>query len=261
MSYDIVKKARDPKRVSPQDVIKHVFYDFFELHGDRFYSDDRAVIGGIARFEGTPVTIIAIDKGRDLEEHLLRNHGMAHPEGYRKARRLMAQAEKFGRPIITLIDTPGAYPGIGAEERGQAEAIAQNLAFMSTLSVPVISIILGEAGSGGALGIAVANRVYMCENSIYSILSPEGFASILFKDASKAKDIVGLMKITPNDLQALGVIDGIILEPDTLDGFYRNVKQQLSEDLLFYSKMKPAQVRKERHKKFREIGDVIHERM
>lgn len=254
--WDRVQIARDKDRPNALVYIDEIFEDFIELHGDRYYRDDGAIVGGIARLDGTPVTVIAVVKGKTTEENIHRNFGMVHPEGYRKALRLMKQAEKFHRPIITLIDTPGAYPGIGAEERGQGEAIAQNLLQMMELSVPTISIVLGEAGSGGALALSVTNEIWMLENAIYSILSPEGFASILFKDASKAKDIVDLMKITSYDLKNLGIIENIFEEDENL---MLNLKGALIKSLAEYSKMKPAKLLKLRYEKFRNIGDVIYE--
>ena len=209
-----VKIARDPGRPGTADFITALFTDFFEQRGDRQCREDGSILGGIARFHGMPVTVIGHRKGSTLEENLACNFGMPGPEGYRKAQRLMRQAEKFGRPIITFVDTPGAYPGKEAEERGQGEAIAQCLALMSSLTVPVISIITGEGGSGGALALAVANRVLMLEHAVYSVLSPEGFASILWKDAQRSGEAAELMKLTAPELKALGVIDGIIPEPE-----------------------------------------------
>lgn len=255
--WDRVQIARDPKRANALDYIHQIFNNFIELHGDRYYGDDGAVVGGLGMLNDMPCTVIGIVKGRNTEENIKRNFGMVHPEGYRKALRLMKQAEKFNRPIFTFIDTPGAYPGIGAEERGQGEAIAQNLMQMMDLTVPNIAIILGEAGSGGALALAVSNEVWMMENAIYSILSPEGFASILFKDATRAKEIAGMMKITSHDLKQLGVIDRIIKEDDDSMNF---IKRQLVRTLVEYRKMKPARIQKHRYDKFRNMGDVIHER-
>lgn len=263
-AWEKVVLARDVKRPSSDAFIEGIFPDFIELHGDRLYGDDGAVIGGIAIIEGMSVTVIGIAKGKTLEENTKRNFGMAHPEGYRKAHRLMRQAEKFKRPIITFIDTPGAYPGVEAEERGQGTAIAENLLLMSQLTVPVISIILGEAGSGGALGLAVGNQVWMFENAIYSILSPEGFASILYKDASKASQIVDQMKITAEDLKELGIIDKVLREPVALDAALPITLDRLKKDLVQtlkqYQKMRPQNIRKEREKRFRHFGEVHHEK-
>lgn len=255
--WDRVQLARDSTRLNALDYINAIFTDFIELHGDRHYRDDGAVVGGLAMLNNIPCTVIGIVKGKTTEENIKRNFGMAHPEGYRKAIRLMKQAEKFNRPVITFIDTPGAYPGIEAEERGQGEAIAQSMYTMMDLKVPSIAIVIGEAGSGGALALAVCNKVWMLENSIYSILSPEGFASILFKDASKAKEIVGLMKITSYDLKKLGVIDKIFEENDDL---INKIKRNLIKTLIDYRDIKPHRIQKERYEKFRSMGDVTHER-
>lgn len=213
-AWDRVLLARKTDRPKALDYINSIFEDFIELHGDRNFADDKAIVGGIATFEGRPVTVIGEQKGKKAKENLERNFGMPNPEGYRKALRLMKQAEKFNRPIITFIDTPGAYPGMGAEERGQGEAIARNMYEMSKLRVPIICIVIGEGSSGGALAIAVGDKIVMLENAIYSILSPEGFASILYKDASKAKEAAEDMKATAEDLKKFGIIDKIIKEPE-----------------------------------------------
>ena len=208
-----VQLARHPRRPYTLDYIERVFTDFLELHGDRCFRDDEAIVGGWARLDGESVMVVGHQKGRDMKENLRRNFGMPHPEGYRKALRLMQMADKFGRPIVTLIDTPGAYPGIGAEERGQAEAIARNLREMARLSVPVVAVIIGEGGSGGALALGVADRVLMFENSIYSVISPEGCAAILWK-TNEAKDKAAeALKLTAADLASLGVVDEVIAEP------------------------------------------------
>ncbi|SHF35481.1 acetyl-CoA carboxylase carboxyltransferase subunit alpha [Caloramator proteoclasticus] len=211
--WDRVVLARMNDRPTSLDYIEMIFDDFIEFHGDRLYGDDPAIVGGIATLDGIPVTVIGEQKGRNTKENLFRNFGMPHPEGYRKALRLMKQAEKFKRPIITFIDTPGAYCGIGAEERGQAEAIARNLMEMSTIDTLKIAIVIGEGSSGGALAISVADEIWMLENAVYSILSPEGFASILWKDASRAKEAANVMKMTAYDLKELGIINKIIKEP------------------------------------------------
>ncbi len=211
--WEKVMMARAQERPTGIDYINLMFNNFMEFHGDRYFGDDSAIVGGIAFFDGKPVTVIAEQKGRNTQENVMRNFGMPNPEGYRKALRLMKQAEKFNRPVICFIDTPGAYPGMGAEERGQGEAIARNLMEMSMLKTPVISFVIGEGGSGGALALGVADKVYMMENSIYSILSPEGFASILWKDSSRAKEAAGIMRITADDLLEFGVIDDIVPEP------------------------------------------------
>src|SRR5437868_1527049 len=208
-----VQVARHPRRPYPLDYVNTVFTDFVELHGDRLYRDDPAIVGGWARLDGTSVMVIGHQKGRDTKENLRRNFGMAHPEGYRKALRLMHLAEQFRAPVITLVDTPGAYPGLGAEERGQAEAIARNLVEMATLRTPILTAVIGEGGSGGALAVGLADRVVMLENSVYSVISPEGCAAILWKDASQRERAAEALKITAEDLQELGVIDEIIPEP------------------------------------------------
>lgn len=231
-AWEKVQKARRIDRPTAIDYINQIFEEFIEFHGDRLYKDDPAIIGGIGKLESINVTIIAQEKGKNTKDKVMRNFAMPNPEGYRKALRLMHQAEKFNRPIICFVDTPGAYPGIGAEERGQGEAIAKNLLEMSSLKVPIISIIIGEGGSGGALALAVADQVWMLENAIYSILSPEGYASIMYKDSSKAKEVVDEMKLTADDLLRLEVVDKIVKEP--LDGAHESFKiisKSLKEDL------------------------------
>ncbi len=258
-SWDRVLLARHVKRPGTQDVINYLFEDFIELSGDRLYEDDQAIIGGLALFEDQPLTIIGQRKGKNTEDNIKNNFGMPHPEGYRKALRLMKQAEKFNRPIITFIDTPGAFPGIGAESRGQAMAIANNLYEMSDLKVPLIAFILGEGGSGGALAIGVGNRVFMMENSIYSILSPEGYASILWKDAKKAQEASEVMKLTSYDLKEFGIIDGIIQEPiggahhepiKMYEAIYRTLRDTLRE----LNDMSRFELATERYNKYRKMG-------
>lgn len=222
-AWDCVRLARHPGRPTTLDFIEGIFDDFIELKGDRAYSDDPAMVGGLAMLEGVPVTVLGHQKGRDTLENIRRNFGMPHPEGYRKALRLMQQAEKFGRPVVTFIDTAGAYCGLGAEERGQGHAIASNLIAMAGLKVPVISVVIGEGGSGGALGIGVADRVAMLSSAVYSVISPEGLSSILWKDATKASEAAAVMKMTARDIEALGVIDAIIEEP--LGGAHRHQAQ------------------------------------
>ncbi|NVK72850.1 MAG: acetyl-CoA carboxylase carboxyl transferase subunit alpha [Oceanospirillaceae bacterium] len=212
-AWEVSQLARHPKRPYTLDYIKHVFTDFEEMHGDRHYADDRAIVGGIARLDGRPVMVIGHQKGREVKEKVLRNFGMPRPEGYRKALRLMETAERFNMPIVTLIDTPGAYPGIGAEERGQSEAIAFNLAVMSRLKTPIISTVIGEGGSGGALAIGVCDELMMLQYGTYSVISPEGCASILWKSADRASDAAKAMGITAQRLQELGFVDTIIQEP------------------------------------------------
>jgi len=208
-----VQLARHPRRPYTLDYVGMLMPDFLELHGDRGYADDKSIVGGIATFEGRPVVVIGHQKGRDTKENLYRNFGMPHPEGYRKALRLMQLAEKFGNPVITLIDTPGAYPGIGAEERGQSEAIARNLREMARLRVPIIAVVIGEGGSGGALALGVADAVLMFENAIYSVISPEGCAAILWSDRAKAPEAAEAMKLTAADIVKFGVIDEVLEEP------------------------------------------------
>jgi acetyl-CoA carboxylase carboxyl transferase subunit alpha len=251
--------ARHPKRPHSLDFFRLLLEDFVELHGDRVFGDDRAIVGGLARFEGEPVVAIGQQKGRDTRENIARNFGMPHPEGYRKALRLMQLAAKFGKPILTFIDTPGAYPGLGAEERGQAEAIARNLRVMAGLPTPVISVVTGEGGSGGALAIGVANRVLMLEYAIYSVISPEGCAAILWGDAAKAPEAAELMRITAPDLQRLGVIDGIVPEP--VSGAHRNweetaanLRGALRDQLWELRSRSAAELIQDRHEKFRRIG-------
>lgn len=227
-----VQLARHKDRPTTLDYIEIIFDEFIEMHGDRRFQDDAAIVGGIARLAGRPVTVIGHQKGRDLNERLRRNFGMPHPEGYRKALRLMKQAEKFGRPVVCFVDTPGAYCGLGAEERGQAQAIAENLAVMSALRVPIISVVIGEGGSGGALALGVADRVLMLKHSIYSVLSPEGFASILWKDAARAEEAAGVMRLTAQDLDGLGVIDGVIEEREGAHKRKKEVAHRLKRHLV-----------------------------
>ncbi|MEG0256112.1 MAG: acetyl-CoA carboxylase carboxyl transferase subunit alpha [Vagococcus sp.] len=230
---DIVKLARSSERITTREFINEIFDNFVELHGDRYFGDDGAVIGGIAYLEKQSVTVIGIQKGRDLEENIATNFGSPSPEGYRKSLRLMKQAEKFNRPIITFVNTPGAFCGIEAEERGEGEAIANNLYEMSQLKVPIISIFTGEGGSGGAIALALADEVWMLEHSIYSILSPEGFASILWKDSSKADEAAEIMKLTAYDLKELGVIEKIIAETDNQqDKSSKQISQNLKNELI-----------------------------
>ena len=212
-AVDRVQLARHPRRPYTLDYIERAFTDFIELHGDRAFRDDEAIVGGLARLDGRSVVVIGHQKGRDMKQNLRRNFGMPHPEGYRKALRLMQMAEKFGHPIVTLIDTPGAYPGIGAEERGQAEAIARNLREMARLRVPIVATVIGEGGSGGALALGVADRVLMFENSIYSVISPEGCAAILWKTANAKDRAAEALRLTARDLAALGVVDEVLVEP------------------------------------------------
>ena len=259
-AYDRLVIARMVERPTTLDYIDKIFTNFFELHGDRCFKDDKSIVGGIGLLNGNPITIIGIQKGKDLKENMERNFGSPHPEGYRKALRLMKQAEKFNRPIICFVDTPGAYCGVGAEERGQGQAIAQNLMEMSRLKTPIISIITGEGGSGGALGLSVSDKVYMLKNSIYSILSPEGFATILWKDSSRTKEAAGVMKITALDLLSLGIIDNIIDEP--IEGAHTNpslvsdnIKRLINSDLNNLIDIKKQDLLQKRYNKFRQMGN------
>ncbi len=258
-AWDRVLLARHQQRPKAMDFIEYICPDFIEFHGDRLYRDDLSIIGGIGTVGGHPVTIIGQQKGKTLEDNLERNFAMPHPEGYRKALRLMEQAQKFNRPIITFIDTPGAYPGIGAEERGQGQAIAQNLLRMSDLTVPIIAVIIGEGGSGGALALGVANKVLMLENAIYSILSPEGYASILWKDASLAPEAAEAMKLTSYDLEDFEIIDRIIKEP--IGGAHFNKKAVFEytkiaviEELNNLIKLSGSDLRYLRNNKYRNYG-------
>ena len=248
----IVRKAREQSRLTALDFAVEIFDDFIELHGDRSFRDDGAVIGGLGWLGHQAVTVVGIQKGKSLQDNLNRNFGQPHPEGYRKALRLMKQAEKFGRPIVTFINTAGAYPGVGAEERGQGEAIARNLMEMSDLKVPIIAIIIGEGGSGGALALAVADRVWMLENSIYAVLSPEGFASILWKDGSRAMEAAELMKITSHELLDMEVVDQVISEAGlSSKELLAQVKYELSTELERLKGLELDQLLEERYQRFR----------
>jgi acetyl-CoA carboxylase carboxyl transferase subunit alpha len=254
-----VELARHPDRPYSLDYINHIFDGFIELHGDRLFGDDPAIIGGLAFLDGCPVTIIANQKGRSLKENMRRNHGMANPEGYRKALRLARAAEKFHRPIITFVDTAGAYPGLGAEERGIGEAIARNLRDFSRLETPIICIIIGEGGSGGALGLCVGDKIYMLENAIYSVISPEGCASILLRDSGKAKDAAAMLRITSSDLLSFKVINGIINEPEggaqtDLAAMAKEIKRILVNDLNILSGRNPSVLVRYRNQKIRKVG-------
>lgn len=259
-AWDRVLLARKSDRPKALDYIKYIFDEFMELHGDRLYSDDKAIVGGIAYLDDMPVTVIGEQKGKSTKENMERNFGMPEPEGYRKSLRLMKQAEKFGRPIVTFIDTPGAYPGMGAEERGQGEAIARNLMEMSRLKTPIISIVIGEGSSGGALAICIGDRIAMLENSVYSVLSPEGFASILYKDASKNKEAAEKMKITAKDLKELGIIDDIIKEKDNqeenLEFVSAELKEYITKTLKKLTKLKTEDLLNLRYEKYRKIGKM-----
>ncbi|RHW40729.1 acetyl-CoA carboxylase carboxyl transferase subunit alpha [Neobacillus notoginsengisoli] len=258
--WDRVQIARHPGRPTTLDYITYLFDNFFECHGDRAYGDDEAIVGGIAKFKGLPITVIGHQRGKDTKENIRRNFGMPHPEGYRKALRLMKQAEKFKRPIVCFIDTKGAYPGKAAEERGQSEAIARNLFEMASLDVPVVCIVIGEGGSGGALALGVGNHILMLENSTYSVISPEGAAALLWKDSSQAKRAAESMKITAPDLMELGIIDAIV--PEVRGGAHRDVKSQAHEiekalfrSLTELSRLSGNELKEQRYEKYKTIGE------
>jgi acetyl-CoA carboxylase carboxyl transferase subunit alpha len=263
-SWQTSKVARHPMRPYTLDYMDRIFTDFQELHGDRAFADDAAMIGGLARLDGMPVMVIGHQKGRDTKENILRNFGMPGPEGYRKALRLMKLAERFRIPVITFIDTPGAYPGIGAEERNQSEAIAKNLFEMAQLQTPIVCTVIGEGGSGGALAIGVGDRVMMLEYSTYSVISPEGCASILWKSADKASDAAEAMGITAKKLKEVGLIDHIIREPlgsahRDVDETARNIKQALIDSLEKFEKMGLEQLLDERYKRLTSYGEFLEE--
>ncbi|SHJ58144.1 acetyl-CoA carboxylase carboxyl transferase subunit alpha [Clostridium cavendishii DSM 21758] len=257
-TWEKVKTARLNERPTGKFYINNIFDDFIEFHGDRNFRDDKAIVGGIASLDGVSVTVIAIVKGENTKENIMRNFGMPHPEGYRKALRLMKQAEKFNRPIICLVDTPGAFCGVGAEERGQGQAIAQNLVEMMGIKVPIISVIIGEGGSGGALALAVGDKVLMLEHSIYSVLTPEGFAAILWKDSSRAKEAAEVMKLTAQNLKDFKVIDKVIKEP--FGGAHKNPQRMAltlkKELMLIIGELKVKEINdllNDRYNKFRSI--------
>ena len=261
-TWERVQLARHPKRPQTLDYIGKIFAGFSELHGDRFFGDDPAIVGGFGSFEGSPVMVIGQQKGRDTKQKLHRNFGMPKPEGYRKALRLMRLAEKFQRPIVTFLDTMGAYPGIDAEERGQAEAIAVNLREMSRLRVPVVTVVIGEGGSGGALGLGVANRVYMLENAYYSVISPESCAAIIYRDSGRAPEAARALRLTAEDLQELGLVDGIISEP--AEGAHTDpdraaefVRETLHNALAELAPLSADELIDDRYQKFRRMGDFF----
>lgn len=261
-AWQKVEIARNPKRRTSIEYIEQIFDEFIELHGDRNFKDDQAIICGICRIGNQSYTIIAEQKGRTTKENVLRNFGMPNPESYRKAIRFMKQAEKFNRPVITFIDTKGAYPGVGAEERGQGEAIAKSMFEMAKLKVPVISIVIGEGSSGGALAIGVSNKIYMLENAIYSILSPEGYSSILWKDSSRYKEAAEKMKLTANDLYEMKVIDTIIPEPiemqeSDFDKVAKTIKNEIKKDVEKMQKQTKDAIVEQRYQKFRNLGTFI----
>ncbi len=257
-----VQNARHPKRPHTLDYVQRILTDFQEIHGDRLFGDDPAIVCGMGRLDGQAVLLIGEQKGRDTKQKLYRNFGMPKPEGYRKALRAMQMAGKFSRPIITFLDTPGAYPGIDAEERGQAEAIARNLREMARLPVPVIAVCIGEGGSGGALGLGVANQVFMLENAVYSVITPESCASIIYRDSGKAEQAAAALKLAAPDMLKLGLIDGIIPEPaagahEDHDETARLVKEQLVKSLQELSSMSPQEAVERRYAKFRKMGNFF----
>ncbi len=261
-AWEKVEIARSPYRKTSLDYIKEIFDDFIELHGDRNFKDDKAIVCGLANIGKQNYTVIAEQKGRTTKENIERNFGMPNPESYRKAIRFMNQAEKFKRPVITFIDTKGAYPGIGAEERGQGEAIASSMLKMASLKVPIISIVIGEGSSGGALALGVGNKVLMLENAIYSILSPEGYASILWKDSSRAKEAAEKMKLTANDLYDLKVIDKIIKEPkgdkeESFEKVAKDLKKEIKNITKELKEMPVEDMIEQRYQKFRNMGEYI----
>ena len=256
--WEKVEIARNPKRKTAMDYIDNIFDEFIELHGDRTFKDDKAIVCGLAKIENQNFTIIAEQKGRTTKENIERNFGMPNPESYRKAIRFMKQAEKFNRPVITFIDTKGAYPGLGAEERGQGEAIAKSMFEMAKLKVPIISIVIGEGSSGGALAIGVANKVFMMENAIYSILSPEGYSSILWKDSSRYKEAAEKMRLTAEDLYEMKVIDKIIKEPaevteESFKKISKNIKNEIKKEITKMNKLSKEEIVQNRYEKFRNI--------
>jgi len=257
-AWERVESARKMQRPKSLDYIKQIFEEFIELHGDRNFKDDKAIVCGLAKIENQNFTIIAEQKGRTTKENIERNFGMPNPESYRKAIRFMKQAEKFNRPVITFIDTKGAYPGLGAEERGQGEAIAKSMFEMAKLKVPIISIVIGEGSSGGALAIGVANKVFMMENAIYSILSPEGYSSILWKDSSRYKEAAEKMRLTAEDLYEMKVIDKIIKEPaevteESFKKISKNIKNEIKKEITKMNKLSKEEIVQNRYEKFRNI--------
>jgi len=259
LAWERVQLARHPQRPFTLDYISKIFADFQEIHGDRLFGDDQATLTGFAYLDHQPVMLVGQQKGRDTKENIKRNFGMPHPEGYRKAMRVMKMAEKFHKPIITFIDTPGAYPGLGAEERGQAEAIAKNLLEMAKLKVPVIAVVIGEGGSGGALGIGVANKVLMLENSVYSVISPEGCAAILWNDREMIQQASEVLKMTANDLLAFKIVDEIVPEPTggaqaNPDEAAQNLKKALLKTLEPLLDLSPSDLERQRYEKFRAMG-------
>ena len=256
-AYERLCAARAKGRPTSRKYIDNIFDSFFELHGDRFFADDLAVRGGIAELNGRPVTVVSMEKGEDTKEKIARNFGSPNPEGYRKALRLMKQAEKFHRPVVCFVDTAGAYCGLGAEERGQASAIAANLMEMMGLRTPVVSVVIGEGGSGGALALAVADEVWMMENAVYSVISPEGGASILYKDATQVERAAEELRITAQDLYGFGVVERVISEAEGFDAAYRSLRDQLDAELSRRMQMDVQSLLRARYERFRKIGGLM----
>ncbi len=256
-AYERLCAARAKGRPTSRKYIDNIFDSFFELHGDRFFADDLAVRGGIAELNGRPVTVVSMEKGEDTKEKIARNFGSPNPEGYRKALRLMKQAEKFHRPVVCFVDTAGAYCGLGAEERGQASAIAANLMEMMGLKTPILSLLIGEGGSGGALALAVADEVWMMENAVYSVISPEGGASILYKDATQVERAAEELRITAQDLYGFGVVERVISEAEGFDAAYRSLRDQLDAELSRRMQMDVQSLLRARYERFRKIGGLM----
>ena len=256
-AYERLCAARAKGRPTSRKYIDNIFDSFFELHGDRFFADDLAVRGGIAELNGRPVTVVSMEKGEDTKEKIARNFGSPNPEGYRKALRLMKQAEKFHRPVVCFVDTAGAYCGLGAEERGQASAIAANLMEMMGLKTPILSLLIGEGGSGGALALAVADEVWMMENAVYSVISPEGGASILYKDATQVERAAEELRITAQDLYGVGVVERVISEAEGFDAAYRSLRDQLDAELNRRMQMDVQSLLRARYERFRKIGGLM----
>lgn len=256
-AYERLCAARAKGRPTSRKYIDNIFDSFFELHGDRFFADDLAVRGGIAELNGRPVTVVSMEKGEDTKEKIARNFGSPNPEGYRKALRLMKQAEKFHRPVVCFVDTAGAYCGLGAEERGQASAIAANLMEMMGLKTPILSLLIGEGGSGGALALAVADEVWMMENAVYSVISPEGGASILYKDATQVERAAEELRITAQDLYGFGVVERVISEAEGFDAAYRSLRDQLDAELNHRMQMDVQSLLRARYERFRKIGGLM----
>ncbi len=252
-AYEKVLLARAKDRPTGLSYIENIFEDFVELHGDRRFADDPAIVGGIATLDGKPVTVIAMDKGKDMRERVKRNFGSSNPEGYRKALRLMEQAEKFHRPVICFVDTAGAFCGMGAEERGQGQAIAENLVAMAGLKTPIVSVLIGEGGSGGALALAVADRVWILENAVYSVISPEGCASILWKDSKKVKDAADCLQLTAQDMMELGVVEQVIPEEKEFSQTYAHIQEELEATLEQLSALPVEELLEQRYQRFRKF--------